>query len=85
MYYVYLLRSERSPAQTYIGYSTDLRSRFATHNAGGSTHTAKYHPWRLECYLAFSEKSRALSFEAYLKSHSGKAFANKRLWPERLA
>jgi len=31
-------------------------------------------------YLAFSEKSKALAFEQYLKSGSGHAFANKRLW-----
>jgi putative endonuclease len=34
----------------------------------------------LVTYLAFSDKAKALSFEKYLKSHSGKAFANKRLW-----
>jgi hypothetical protein len=31
-------------------------------------------------YLAFRDKNRALSFEKYLKSHSGIAFAKKRLW-----
>jgi len=31
-------------------------------------------------YLSFNDKAKALSFEEYLKSHSGKAFANKRLW-----
>lgn len=81
MHYVYLLRSLTSSAQTYIGYSTDLRTRLATHNRGGSPHTAKHLPWRLEAYLAFTTKTRALAFEQYLKSHSGKAFAAKRLWP----
>ena len=41
---------------------------------------AKFKPWKLITYLAFSNRSKALSFEKYLKSHSGKAFANKRLW-----
>jgi predicted GIY-YIG superfamily endonuclease len=68
-----------TPAQTYIGYTAYLRQRLATHHAGGSLHTAKYRPWRLETYLGFSEKSRAMAFEKYLKSHSGKAFARKRL------
>lgn len=81
MYYVYLLRSESHAAQTYVGYTSDLRQRLATHQAGGSLHTAKYRPWHLETYLAFSEKSKATAFEKYLKSHSGKAFARKRLWP----
>ena len=80
MHYVYLLRSLADPRQTYVGYSTDLKRRLRTHNAGGSPHTSKHLPWKLVTYLAFSEKRLALEFERYLKSHSGKAFAAKRLW-----
>ena len=79
MYYVYLLRSIPAPDQTYIGYTTDLNTRLKAHNHGKSKHTAKYKPWELVTYTAFSEQSKALSFEKYLKSHSGKAFARKRL------
>jgi putative endonuclease len=78
--YVYFLRSESRPDQTYIGYTRDLRTRLAAHNSGLSKHTAKYRPWRLITYLAFSRPGHALAFEAYLKSHSGIAFARKRLW-----
>ncbi|MCC6415264.1 MAG: GIY-YIG nuclease family protein [Opitutaceae bacterium] len=81
MHYVYLLRSDSAPGYTYVGYSADLKTRLKTHNQGGSPHTAKYRPWKLETYLAFSTKTQALAFETYLKSHSGKAFAAKRLWP----
>lgn len=81
MHYVYLLRSLADPTQTYVGYSADLRTRLCAHNAGGSPHTSKHRPWKLVTYLAFSEKNPALAFERYLKSHSGKAFAAKRLWP----
>ena len=42
MYYVYLLRSESSPEQVYIGFTEDLRQRLAEHNAGKSTHTRRY-------------------------------------------
>lgn len=80
MFYVYLLRSERRKDQTYVGYTTDLRARLRAHNAGQSAHTAKYLPWRLITYLAFSSEAPARAFETYLKSHSGKAFAAKRLW-----
>lgn len=81
MHYVYLLRSLADPGQTHVGYSADLKVRLRTHNAGGSPHPSKYGPWRLQTYLAFREKSLAMAFERYLKSHSGKAFAAKRLWP----
>jgi putative endonuclease len=80
MYYVYLLRSISHPNQTYVGFTEDLKSRLTAHNHGQSHHTSKYKPWQLTTYLAFKERSRALEFEKYLKSHSGKAFASKRLW-----
>ena len=79
MWYVYIIRSSSSPEQTYVGASSDLKQRITDHNAGKSTHTAKFTPWELVWYSAFTDKFRALEFEKYLKSHSGRAFANKRL------
>jgi putative endonuclease len=79
MFYVYIIRSESHLDQTYVGFTENLKQRFATHNQGGSPHTAKFVPWRLEFYCAFQSKDKALAFEHYLKSHSGKAFASKRL------
>jgi len=79
MFYVYILRSEIAQEQTYVGFTEDLKARLAKHNEGGSPHTAKYKPWRVIFYSAFHDKEKALDFEKYLKSHSGKAFANKRL------
>ena len=80
MFYVYLIQSEASPDRRYVGFTTDLKARLKTHNAGGSVHTAKYKPWRLVSYHAFSDKRTAQEFEHYLKSASGRAFANKRFW-----
>ncbi len=80
MYYVYMLRSIPYPNQTYIGFTEDLKTRLTAHNHGQSPHTAKFKPLELITYLSFSDRSKALSFEKYLKSHSGKAFANKRRW-----
>jgi predicted GIY-YIG superfamily endonuclease len=48
------------------------------HNHGKSKHTSKFLPWELVWYSAFKDKYKALSFEKYLKSHSGRAFAKKR-------
>lgn len=80
MQYVYLLESIASPDRRYIGMTTDLRKRLAQHNAGQSAHTAKFKPWRLVTYIAFTDPDKAQTFEAYLKSGSGHAFARKRLW-----
>ena len=80
MYYVYLLKSINHSDQIYIGFTLDLKERLKVHNAGGSNHTAKYKPWLLHAYFAFSTKKQALDFEKYLKSHSGRAFASKHFW-----
>ena len=79
MFYVYILRSESHPEQTYVGFTHDLKKRLPTHNRGACPHTAKFVPWRLVFYCAFNDENKARQFELYLKSHSGKAFANKRL------
>jgi putative endonuclease len=79
MWYVYIIRSVKFPEQEYTGASEDLKQRIADHNAGKSNYTSKYAPWELLWYSAFSDKLTALEFEKYLKSHSGRAFAKKRL------
>jgi predicted GIY-YIG superfamily endonuclease len=79
MWYVYVIRSVSYPEQEYTGATGDLRQRVADHNAGKSPHISKFMPWELPCYIALPDKSRALDLEKYLKSHSGRAFAKKRL------
>lgn len=79
MYYVYIIRSESVSKQIYVGFTSNLKQRIVRHNGGTTQHTAKYRPWTLEFYAAFPTKNKALEFESYLKSHSGKAFAGKRL------
>jgi predicted GIY-YIG superfamily endonuclease len=80
MKYVYLIRSIHSLDQKYVGITSDVKSRLKAHNEGKSSHTAKYKPWELVTYIAFSDPFKAADFELYLKSGSGRAFANKRLW-----
>lgn len=79
MKYVYLLRSVEHPEEVYSGLTDDLRKRLKVHNAGGSPHTSKFKPWKLVTYLAVSDEARAIAFERYLKTGSGRAFAAKRL------
>jgi predicted GIY-YIG superfamily endonuclease len=77
--YVYLLQSETFPQENYVGLTDDVRARLEVHNSGGSPHTAKFKPWRLVTYVAFVDHQKAVEFERYMKSHSGRAFAAKRL------
>ena len=79
MFYDYLIRSILFLDQVYVGMTKDLKKRLATHNSGGSIHTAKYKPWELIVYMGFKNEAKARQFEKYLKSGSGRAFLNKHL------
>ena len=78
-YYAYILQSQVAPETFYVGFTENLRSRLKTHNSGQVAHTAKFRPWRVKTAVAFTDRHRAIEFERYLKSSSGRAFAKKRL------
>jgi len=80
MYYTYILKSLKVPGAIYIGYTSDLKSRLASHNSHQNHgYTKRNAPWEVESYIAFCEEGDAKRFEVYLKSNSGKAFMKKRL------
>jgi putative endonuclease len=77
MHYVYVLESAREPKEKYVGCTGDLRVRLADHNGGKSPHPAKHRPWNLVCDHAFADQRRAIDFEQYLKTGSGRAFRRR--------
>ena len=77
--FVYVLQSLVFPDRHYVGVTHDIEARLKLHNAGEVSHTSKFAPWRIKTYVAFSDDARALAFERYLKSPSGRALAKKRL------
>ncbi len=79
MYYVYILQSISHPSRFYTGRTSDLKRRLAEHNRHKTEFSSRYKPWSLKTYIAFQSKEQAISFEKYLKSPSGRAFAKKRL------
>ncbi len=79
MKYVYILQSLSDEDRFYTGVTDDLRSRIKEHNAGQVLHTKKFRPWRIKTYVGFTDECRAIAFEKYLKSASGRAFSKKRL------
>jgi putative endonuclease len=80
MKYVYLIQSIPFQKQKYTGITTDVFKRLEEHNSGKSVHTSKYKPWKLVTYITFTNEERAFEFELYLKSGSGRAFAEKHFW-----
>jgi putative endonuclease len=78
-YYAYILRSEKCPKHYNVGFTENLDARVKAHNSGQVPHTSKYRPWNVKTALAFADRERAIDFESYLKTPSGRAFAKKRL------
>ena len=78
-YFVYILKSLKDPSKTYIGFTKDIERRLAEHNNETQTYTKRYAPWKLHTYIVFSELKKALAFEKYLKSGSGKSFIIRHL------
>jgi predicted GIY-YIG superfamily endonuclease len=74
---VYILVSTVHQNRYYTGLTSDVQARLAAHNAGLSKHTANGRPWKLVTTIEFSDVDRARTFELYLKSGSGRAFARR--------
>jgi putative endonuclease len=79
VHFVYIIRSIQWPTQTYVGIATNLKSRLKKHNDGANKHTSKFKPWKLIWFCAYPTKTKAATFEKYLKTASGIAFRRKRL------
>jgi putative endonuclease len=75
--FVYVIKSRGNPSRYYTGVTSDVAARVAVHNAGHSTHTAKFGPWHVDLVIEFATEGRAIAFEKYLKSGSGVAFAQR--------
>jgi len=77
--YVYLLQSLSHPDQRYIGLTSNVAKRLAAHNAGQSTHTAKYRPWKLSAYLAFSDVKQGRRLRDVFKIRIGQGLCQQKV------
>lgn len=78
MYYVYVLKSKQDN-KIYIGYSTDLKSRFNEHNLGKVKSTKSRIPFELVYYEAYKDKWDATKREYFLKTHQQRDLLKERL------
>jgi len=76
-FHVYMLESLSTQDRHYVGLTENLEARFRKHNAGEVTHSSRHRSWRIKTAVAFTNETRARTFERYLKSASGRAFAKK--------
>ena len=78
MWYVYFLRL--CNGDIYVGSTSDLRRRVASHEPSQVASTKGYLLVTLISYVAVANEKTARELERYFKSGSGKAFANKHFW-----
>ncbi len=77
MWHVYLLKCIDDTI--YTGCTSNLEERLKRHRNGEINYTSTRLPVEVVTFITFTDKYKAFNFEKYLKSGSGKAFANKRL------
>lgn len=70
MFYVYVLQNEDRAAEFYIGWSSNLRQRFAQHQSGQNAST-RGRCWRLVYYEAYQSPDAAMERERARK-HDGR-------------
>ena len=79
MFYVYVLENTMDKSW-YIGYSSDLKKRVASHQKGqGARTTKRKEGWLLMYYEAYRNMADAKGREKFLKSGSGRKFLKKQL------
>ncbi|MCB9049902.1 MAG: GIY-YIG nuclease family protein [Lewinellaceae bacterium] len=74
-YTVYILKC--ADKTYYVGKTKNLKERLTRHQKGHVSYTAKRLPIRLITFQVFFNEYKAVLFEKYLKSGSGRAFAKK--------
>jgi len=75
--YIYRLQSIAFPTRVYVGMTDDLDARLKKHNEGGVPSTAPHKPWQITTAHAFRSREKAVAFERYLKTGSGREFARR--------
>jgi putative endonuclease len=59
--YVYILQSEQDAGHFYTGITDDWDDRLSKHNSSEVVHTARYRPWHIKSYVAFSDDTRTFA------------------------
>ena len=72
-YTVYILYSEKHNKH-YTGFTSDLLTRFQSHNDFGKGWTARYRPWQLIYTKEFESKAEAMKYEKWVKAGKGREF-----------
>ena len=79
MFWFYILFSTRIQ-KTYVGFTSNLELRIASHNEFGKKDWAsKHRPWTLIHSEIFDSKTEAMAREKFLKSGKGRVWIKELL------
>ncbi len=76
MYYVYVLKSEKTNS-LYKGQTENLEKRLKEHNNGKVKFTKAFISWEVIYYEVVTTREEAVSREKYLKSGVDRQFLNE--------
>ncbi len=69
-YFVYLIQTKSNNfKKTYVGYTNNLSERLKLHNSGKGAKSTRGYKWKIIFKKAFHVKSKAMSYEYYLKNN----------------
>jgi len=69
-FYVYMLiTTNKVKFKTYVGYSNNLKLRLLKHNSNKGAKATKGYKWDLIYKKKFMSKSKAMSYEYFLKKN----------------
>ena len=75
-YYVYILYSETRD-QYYTGFTHEIASRLAKHNAGSTPSTRQGIPWKMVYYETMDSKHDAIIREREIKNMKSRLYIEK--------
>ena len=68
-FYIYILKSTKGKAVTYVGYTKNLKNRLKLHNKGKGAKFTRGRKWRLIYKEKLMTKRTAMSREYFIKKN----------------
>ncbi len=68
-FYIYILKSTKGKAVTYVGYTKNLKNRLKLHNKGKGAKFTRGRKWKLIYKEKLMTKRRAMSREYFVKKN----------------
>ena len=68
-FYIYVLKSFKGKAVTYVGYTKNLKNRLKLHNEGKGAKFTRGRKWKLIYKEKFKTKKKAMSREHFIKKN----------------